>query len=96
MCKQPAPGLVSKVDPHDPIGRLTRMTLGKFFVAGLVALLGGTIEPARCAPAWPAIALGEFRQTDLASVLQEGGQSANMYIRPGAIWEISAKYPFTP
>ena len=34
------------------------------------------------------------RQTD-ASVLQEGGQSANMYIRPGAIWEILAKYPFT-
>jgi hypothetical protein len=32
---------------------------------------------------------------DLASVLQEGGQSANMYIRSGAIWGISAKYPFT-
>ena len=28
-CKQPAPRLVSKVDPHDPIGRLKRMTQAK-------------------------------------------------------------------
>ena len=38
---------------------------------------------------------GDGSRTDLASVLQEGGQSANMYIRSGAIGEISAKYPFT-
>jgi len=37
---------------------------------------------------------GDGSRPDLASVLQEGGQSANMDIRSGAIWEISAKYPF--
>jgi hypothetical protein len=53
VCKQPAPRLVSKVDPHDPIGRLKRMTLGKFFVAGLVALFGGTIKPAHAQFPYP-------------------------------------------
>jgi hypothetical protein len=53
VCKQPAPRLVSKVDPHHPIGRLTPMTLGKFFVAGLVALLGGTIKPAHAQFPYP-------------------------------------------
>jgi hypothetical protein len=53
VCKQPAPGLVSKVDPHDPIGRFKRMTLGKFFVAGLVALFGGTIKPAHAQFPYP-------------------------------------------
>jgi hypothetical protein len=48
-----APRLVSKVDPHDPIGRLTRMTLGKFFVVGLVVLLGGTIKPAHAQFPYP-------------------------------------------
>ena len=38
---------------------------------------------------------GHGSHPDLASVLQDGGQSANMYIRSGAIWEISAKYQFT-
>ena len=50
---RPAPGLVSKVDRHDPIGRLKRMTLGKFFVAGLVALFGGTIKPAHAQFPYP-------------------------------------------
>ena len=53
VCKQAAPGLVSKVDRHDPIGRLKRMTLGKFFVAGLVALFGGTIKPAHAQFPYP-------------------------------------------
>ena len=52
-CKQPAPRLVSRVDPHHPIGRLKRMTLGKFFVAGLVALFGGTIKPAHAQFPYP-------------------------------------------
>jgi hypothetical protein len=53
VCKQAAPGLVSKVDRHDPIGRLKRMTLGKFFVAGSVALFGGTIKPAHAQFPYP-------------------------------------------
>ena len=65
MCKQAAPGLVSRVGPHDPIGRLKRMTLGKFFVAGLVALFGGTIKPAHAQfpyPSFPAAA--DFQPID--------------------------------
>src|SRR6476646_6757019 len=53
VSRQAAPGLVSKVDPHDPIGRLKRMTLGKIFVAGLVALFGGTIKPAHAQFPYP-------------------------------------------
>jgi hypothetical protein len=37
---------------------------------------------------------GDGSRPYLASVLQDGGQSANIYIRSGAIWEISAKHPF--
>jgi hypothetical protein len=38
---------------------------------------------------------GDGSRPGLASVLQEGGQSANMNSRSRAIWQISAKYPFT-
>ena len=54
-CRVQAAGTeaVSRVDPHHPIGRLKRMTLGKFFVAGLVALFGGTIKPAHAQFPYP-------------------------------------------